>query len=130
MKKEDYNANYLEVLGNSIYVKNGKKVMTEAQFFKKFDKIFPLKRDTLKIVVIKDNATGMCFGTGSVFIEGQQDSDEGFSGYIEDVLILESYQETDAGLQMIMSLSEIGWVCSCANINVNSDSSKNGIKMD
>jgi len=30
LKKEDFDANYLEVLGNSLYVKNGKKVMSQA----------------------------------------------------------------------------------------------------
>jgi len=29
LKKEDYDANYLEVLGNSLYVTNGKKVMSQ-----------------------------------------------------------------------------------------------------
>ena len=69
LKKSDYEANYLEVLGNSIYVKNGQKIMSKKQFFKKFDKIFPLKKDSLKIVVIKDKSSGMCFGTGSIFID-------------------------------------------------------------
>lgn len=64
--------------------------MSKKQFFKKFDKIFPLKKDSLKIVVIKDKSSGMCFGTGSIFIEKNK---KNMVGHIEDILIMETHQD-------------------------------------
>jgi len=81
-------------------------------------------------VVLKDALTGMCFGTGSVFIDGKQDTTDEIGAHIEDILILEENQGTDAGAMMIMALTEIAWVCNCGKVNINADNSKNGIQMD
>jgi len=72
----------------------------------------------------------MCFGTGSIFIDGQQDSSDGIGAHIEDILIMEENQSTEAGAMMVAALAEIAWVCNCKQVNINADNSKNGINMD